>query len=230
MSGLNDRISSRETMEDLVNDLKAENAQLRRELILRDTPVSNTDHPACVMTQNCSMCTVLESQVKRLSSEIDRMRAQMALAGSNSDDDVRQLLDVLAKENRRRSRMESIIYRQQDYIRDLSMRMKDIVVERSILDDRFLDKRSDSSESQEVVQDVRIPERPWELDMDDLFRQLDDLDEKVHDVEEQTNRLTHSAKAAFAPITNETTHARILLGPGAKNGAGVLDRIMNGST
>ena len=214
-----------------MNDLKAENAQLRMKLLLPSSTPDRSMRGGEDSTGSCRTCMVLETQVQRLTAEIDEIRYQASTRDKNSQYENRELLEALSKESRRRSRMESIIHRQQDYIRELSHRIKETQGDLYHTSEEYHGSESGANYSPDPMREIRVPDRPWEVDMDDLFRQLDDLDEKVHDVEEQTNRLTNSTRAAFAPARADHVFPQHVssIGSSRSSGNGVLGRIMHGT-
>ena len=238
--------SAQESIVDLVNDLKAENADLRRsliaatafrssnfsaDLVVPTTTDQDGDRSNGIRIQDsvstCRACLFLESQADRLMGEIESLRSSHADALMLYETKARQLMEALSRENQRRTRMESIIQRQQVHLRELTEKLRQITV-------------GDEAEYESSYRDLDIPtsdagrrRQPpvWEFDMDDLNRQLDELNENVHRVEEFSNRLTSSTRVAFSQhlpgerssVTDEA-HS-----PTRSIGRSVLTKLMSGT-
>jgi DNA repair exonuclease SbcCD ATPase subunit len=225
-----------ESILDVVNDLKVENATLKRALIavgMRDDEVDDVLEWSLPESQHtnahriekeiqpvsrlseCKACRLLENQVDRLSDELDRLRGIQSEANVSLETKVRHLVDALSRENQRRLRMESIIQRQQSHIKELTAKLKDLTG----LGDESEQVSFPWSITRPQVDDFLDSHRPWELDMDDLNRQLEELDTKVHKVEESKNRLASSTQVAFGVSMTEAER-----GP---SNATTLDRMLN---
>jgi hypothetical protein len=222
---------------DLINDLKAENAELRRSLMrVSSVPDDSSGQSTRLMdigsnnicnnqTSGCRACAFLESQVERLSSEIEQLRTLCGDSSIANDTRCRHLMDALSKENNRRMRMESIIQRQQVHIRELMAHVRNIAPVELAEEDNFYpgEYHSQSSRQNEAV---------WELDMDDLNRQLEELDETVHRVEESSTRLTSTTRVAFGQGNPQGGARKSDLGlpePSTPGSRGVLGRLMHGT-
>lgn len=225
-----------ESILDVVNDLKVENATLKRALIavgidgqraaeylddsLPESQDTITYRPQQEIKQvsrssECKACLLLENQVERLSDELDRLRGIQSEASLSLETKVRHLMDALSRENQRRMRMESIIQRQQSHIKELTNKLKDLTG----LGDGSEEVSAPWSITRPQVDDFLDNHRPWELDMDDLNRQLAELDTKVHKVEESSNRLASSTQVAFGISVTESERR--------SSNATTLDRILN---
>jgi hypothetical protein len=219
--------SFQESIVDQVNDLKAENAELRRSLIVATTLRSSEasfdqvdvrtigrdgdfgpGHRIQDSAPSCRACTFLESQVDRLLSELESLRKTHADVMIGYETKARQLMDTLSRENHRRTRMESIIQRQQVHLRELTQRIRQLTLGGidGTSDDSHFHYQS-SGRPYSTAMETREPE-VWEFDMDDLNRQLTELDDNLNRVEESSNRLSSSTRMAFsqAPAIEPTTY------------------------
>ena len=225
-----------ETIIDLMNDLKAENAELRRSLIVSNASQTHIDELEAAglashgvnndswdnqpneLSISCRACVLLEAQIDRLSSELERIRSLYSGSSVSYENRCRQLMEALSRENARRTRMESIIQRQQVHIRELTHRIRAVGPIES--EGEFYDHFDQSASGP-------MREPAWEFDMDDLNRQLQELDETVHRVDESSTRLTSTTRAAFAQTRNELGLPNPSPPPAADRG--VLGRLMHGS-
>lgn len=177
---------------DQINDLKAENAELRKKLlVLSASPALQSSQNG---TTSCRLCSILESKIDRLSSEIEYLRSRSNPTNPSGANDVS---DTISRERKRRARMEVIIDRQRSHIRFLYSRLDSMTHRDGFSgNEAELDlPASDQSSAYRFSRESDSP--PWEIDMDDLARQLQDLDNNVQRVEASSNRLSTSTRAAF---------------------------------
>ena len=220
-------------MLDYINDLMAENAELRRGLIATGYNVNrlrtftsekmdrgssldvgfgdeSSEEHASEAIRECRSCVLLEKQLLRSTNEVDRCKDQERNVTMALEKRIQNLTDSLSRENKRRHRMESIIQRQQMHIRELTIKLRELCVPQTLADNQKADALFTEHE-----------EEPWELDMDDLNRQLRELDDNVHRVENSTDRLVTSTEAAFEM-------PQYIAGI-PRNPSSLLERMFNGS-
>jgi hypothetical protein len=206
-----------ELIVDLVNDLKAENAELRRELFSRSAfrlPIAKASSqtledplesdqsdfpPANKQDQSvsiCRACCFLEGQVERISGEMANLRAHHADVVSSYEMKLRQQIDGLARESHRRARMESIIQRQQSHIKELTLKLSEFLS----VDSRSAPQNRGDQTGENRASSCRNSSTIWELDMDDLNRQLTELDDNVQRVQHSSDRLSSTALEAHGNI------------------------------
>ena len=175
-------------LEEEVNQLKLENALLRRDAVAINS--------GCIYgpTSSCQVCPVLQFQIDRLMKERTEARRKQTIESPPSFVDPGAYLAVINKERERRYRMESIIERQQKCINEL-LQTQD---RRLILSPGFdspIHHKADSSHALPCsdFSGISLPAQtfapPWEIDIDDLNRQLCELNENVHRVELASSKL-----------------------------------------
>ena len=213
---------------DHINDLKAENADLRKKLIACTPAIVGAD-PSRSSSSRCRLCSILESKVDRLSSEIDSLRNQRHEPHSSQ---IEELDGMLSKERHRRSRMESIIERQRSHIRFLYSKINSTSRQGVFSDDERKDLLKNDgifdSECHIEHEDSAIP--PWDIDMNDVARQLEDLDNNVQRVEASTNRLSSTTQAAFSSqSTFSDRRGDMSIRNASRSKRSVLDKLLKGS-
>lgn len=182
---------------DQINDLKIENADLRKRLLA----LSSSSGPILASqttTNSCRLCGILESKVDRLSCDIESLRS---LRQESESCEVKDLSDTLARERKRRVRMEAIIDRQRNHIRSLYTKLDSVYEQAEDVSDDGVYVKPAGFDSERYLRLPLEPETsaipPWDIDMDDLARQLEDLDSNVQRVEASTSRLSNTTRAAF---------------------------------
>jgi hypothetical protein len=187
-------MNNNEHLIDMINELKLENANLQRRLISQSEshPDLHTNEP-----NSCRLCPVLERQIVRLHEELDDLRLQQSRNVLQLDTQLMNLHTSLSQEHQRRERMEQIIIRQKYYIEE-AIRAQENSSASSLLsgeagafdfeteNNQGYRDRDDRPKANGIVSH-------WALDMDDLSRQLQELNESLRRVEDQTSRLNSAA-------------------------------------
>ena len=222
---------------DQLNDMKAENAQLRRQLLARvnhneggDVPVSDPGH-------HCRVCAILEAQIDRLSHELATAREEHVQTCLSLNAEIKSLASSVMKERERRTRMEQIMERQMAYIHQIHPGDHEdhAASESSCCNDpggylnRDYGVNHDVCHDEPPVESSFVP--PWDIDMDDLTRQLGELNENVHRVEVSTTRLNSSKKAVIDPHSIPKANRnqdRTAVDSIAPKASGVLGKVFSG--
>lgn len=223
-----------ETLIERLNDMKAQNADLRRKLLVlptvRDDAIAGSRHDR----QPCRACVLLQAQVERLSRDLECAADSHDRTTRSLNGKLEQALSDSAKERQRTNRMQAIIERQRAYINSVRFQSG------PFQNQPGLRSWSDSeSSSDDVLNDDGRPPvaceddtlglppiehgflPSWRMDMDDISRQLQDLNDNVGRVEASTNRLSMTTKAVFSLSQRSTKPVA---------GGGVLGQAMTGLT
>ena len=179
-------------LQDEINELKLENATLRRELLVQNASRCSSS----VIVPGCSMCVIQRAQVEKLTSDLQELKLGRSDVSMKASTDVNSVAKLLEKERFRRMRLETIAKRQQSFInefRDNNLRVAAHLASNKIPDNtdrvvmRYSQNDYDSGSSDASSHAI------WEMDIDDLNRQLDELSQNVQRVEEASNRIHPSS-------------------------------------
>ena len=197
---------------DQVNELKAENGQLRMRILAGTAGIANFN-PSAGSSQ-CPSCSGLEDKINHLQSSLTSAMEHLARVEQSYSEDMLSADSEFEKLRTRQTRMEELIDRQRSVIASLKGYQKNPDPFGQTLPNQASGERHhgritkdsessfddvDRSPSHPPIEKSFIP--PWDLDMDDINRQLHDLTSTIVRVEQSTVRLGESAKAI--PYNNE---------------------------
>ena len=185
---------------DIINELKLENADLRRRLLTTPSPPNDSSE---ALITSCRLCPVLEKQNSRLHEELDEARVDHSRKTTELETTIFELRMALSREFERRTRMEQIIIRQKSYIQDC-LREGDYSSGYSSDSDvhtspGFDNGREPRTQSKSICGPRIGPVPHWDVDMDDLSRQLHELNESLRRVDDHANRLNSTANSLREP-------------------------------
>lgn len=176
-------------LQDEVNRLTLENVAMRRDMLIMMQNVSEDTRT----DSDCQTCSVLKFQAKMLISELTELKSTQSVLPNSSSTELRAISGMLSKERERRLRLESIVSRQQSYINEISERgMLPMSPMKEVYKPEF---EAESNFARHYQADYDLDDsgtQPWDMNIDDLNRQLLELSENVQRVELASNKLNSS--------------------------------------